>query len=95
MQFKSKKFTCRKTDYSFRLCCHDTEYDDVAVWTNLLKISLRSSAPLVQQTNHNGNPSPNFHSHPCPNNSFLERSHTRQVGMGRDAQVGGGGQPVE
>ena len=63
-----------QTHYCFRLCCCDMEYNDVAVWTDLLKILVRrSSTPLVQQTNHNVNPSPNFHSHPCPNNSFLDR----------------------
>ena len=36
----------------------------------------RSLTPLVQQTNHSVNLSPNFHSHPCPNNSFLDRSST-------------------
>ena len=46
--------------------CHDMEYDNVAVWTDLLMTSLRSLTPLVQQTNHNVNPSPNFHSHPTP-----------------------------
>ena len=53
------------------------EYHDVAVWTDLLKISVRGSlTPLVQQTNHNANLSTNFHSHPHPNNSFLDRSST-------------------
>ena len=66
-----------QTDYSFRLHCCDVEYDDVAVWTDLLKISLRrSSTPLMQQTNHSVNPNPNFYSHPHPNNSFIDRSST-------------------
>ena len=52
-------------------------YDDMAVWTDLLKILVRrSSTPLVQQTNHIVNPSPNFHSHPYPNNCFSDRSST-------------------
>ena len=46
-------------DYGFRLHCHDKEYDDVAVWTNLLKISVRSSTPLVQHANHNVKPGHN------------------------------------
>ena len=29
-----------KTDYDFSLCCHDMEYDDVAVWTDLLQVSV-------------------------------------------------------
>ena len=54
-----------QTDYGFKLCCHDMEYDDVGVWTDLLKILMgRSLTPLAQQTNHNVNPSSNFHSHP-------------------------------
>ena len=54
-----------QTAYSFRLHCHDMEYDDVVVWTDLLKILVRrNSIPLAQQTNHNVNPRPNFHSHP-------------------------------
>ena len=56
-----------QTDYGFRLHYCDMEYDDVAVWTDLLKILVRSClTPLVQQTNHNVNPSPNFHSTPAP-----------------------------
>ena len=51
-------------------------HDDMGVWTDLLKILVRCSTPLVQQTNHNVNPSPTFHSHPHPNNSFLNRSST-------------------
>ena len=27
-----------QTDYGFRLCCHDMEYNDVAVWNDLFKI---------------------------------------------------------
>ena len=46
----------------------------MAVWNNLLKILVRSLTQLVQQTNHNVNPSPNFHSHLHPNNSFSDRS---------------------
>ena len=66
-----------QTDYGFRLPCCDMEYNDMAVWTNLLKILVRKSlTPLVQQTNHNVNPSPNFHSQPIPNYSFLDRSST-------------------
>ena len=85
-----------QTDYGFRLCCHDMEYDDVAVWTDLFKISvIRCLTPLVQQANHNTSPNPNFHAHPCPNNSYLDRSSTLDRGTGRDTQVRGGGQPVE
>ena len=63
--------------YNFRLHCCDIECDDMALWTNLLKIPVRrSSTPLAQQTNHTVNPSPNFQSHPDPNNSFLDRSST-------------------
>ena len=66
-----------QTDYGFRLHLCDMEYDDVAVWTDLLMISVRRSlTPLAQQTNHNVNPSPNLHSHPYPYNSFLDRSST-------------------
>ena len=54
-------------DYSFRLCCCDIEYDDMAVWTDLLKIPVRRrSTPLAQQTNHAVNHSHNFQSHPTP-----------------------------
>ena len=52
------------------------EYNDVAMWTDLLKILVRSLTPLVQQSNHNVNPNPNFYSHPHPNNSFLDRAST-------------------
>ena len=56
-----------QTDYGFRLCCHDIEYDDVAVGTTLFKIPVRrSSAPLVQQTNNTVNLRTNFQSHPTP-----------------------------
>ena len=66
-----------QTDYGFRLHCCDMEYDDVAVWTDLLKILVRrSSTPLVQQTNHNVNPQPQFSFPTHPNNSFLDRSST-------------------
>ena len=66
-----------QTDYSFRLHCHDVEYNDMAMWTDLLKILVRRSlTPLAQQTNHNVNPRPNFHSHPHPNNGFSDRSST-------------------
>ena len=36
-----------QTDYGLRLCCHDIVYDDVVVWTDLLKIPVRSSTPLA------------------------------------------------
>ena len=65
-----------QTYYGFRLHCLDMEYDEVAVWADLLRILLRSSTPLVQQTNCNVNPSPNFHSHHCPSNNFSARSST-------------------
>ena len=49
----------------------------MAVWTNRLKILVRrSSIPQAQQTNHNVNPSPNYHSPSHPNNSFSDRSST-------------------
>ena len=66
-----------QADYGFRLHCCDIEYEDVAVWTDLLKVPIRRhSTPLAQQTNHTVNPSPNFQSNPYPNNSFLDRSST-------------------
>ena len=52
-------------------------FDDVAVWTDLLKIPVgRNLTPLAHQSKHTVNPSPNCQSHPCPNNSFLDRSRT-------------------
>ena len=49
----------------------------MVVWTDLLKnLVRRSLTPLLQQTNHNVSPSPNFHSHPCPSNSSSDRSST-------------------
>ena len=57
-----------QTDYSFRLYSHDMEYDGVAVWTDLLKISVRrSSTHLAHQANQNVNPNHNFHSYPHHN----------------------------
>ena len=50
-----------QTDYGFRLHCHDMEYDDVAVWTDLLQVSVvRSSTPLAPQANKNANSNQNF-----------------------------------
>ena len=43
-----------QTEYDFWLCCHDMEYNDVAVWTDLLQVSvIRSSTPLAPQVNQN------------------------------------------
>ena len=71
------------------------EYNDVAVWTDLLKILVRSLTSLAQQTNQNVNPSPNFIPAPAPIIVFRQVKHTRQRSMGRDTQVGGGGKPGE
>ena len=53
------------------------EYDDVAVWNDLLQVFvIRHLTPLAQQANQNANPNHNFNSYPCPNNSYLDRSST-------------------
>ena len=59
------------------------EYDDVAVWTDLLQILvIRSSTPLPPQVNNNANSNHNFNPYPHPNNSYLDMSGT----PGREAQ---------
>ena len=41
-----------QADYRFRLWCHDILYADMAVWTDMLKISLRRcSTPLAHKSN--------------------------------------------
>ena len=72
-------------------------HDDMAVWTDLLKILvIRSLTPLAQQANQNVNPNHNFNSCPHPNNSYLGQvKHIGHRGTGRDTLVRGGGQPVE
>ena len=64
-----------QADYRFRLQCHDFSYDDVAVWTDMLKIPVRSLTPLAHQSSHTVNPSSNFQSH-ATTISFLDSSST-------------------
>ena len=79
-----------QADYRFRLRYCDISYDEVVVWTGPAENSCKKF-----NTTGTSNPSPNFQSQPCPNNSFLDRSHhTRQGGKGGDTLVAGG-QPVE
>ena len=73
------------------------EYDDVAVWTGLLQVSvIRSSTPLAPQANQTANSNPNFNSYPYPNNSYLDRSSTLdREAWEENTQVRGGGKPME
>ena len=64
-----------QANHGFRLQCCAISFNEVAVWTDLLKVPIwRSSTPLECQSYQIVNTTQDFQSQPHPNNSLLDRS---------------------